>query len=291
VKPFSYYSIWLIAFAGSFLFGCNGPEKVTNTDDGKITLQPPLTRTFDDIRRVYGDDLVFPILRAWKRESVFYNRLAEDPPVVILNEQVEDCLLSRLETLDLLAYELTNEVRAAVDKCTSLQWLRVRITNIDQIRWLGTKSQLRGLSLYFSFETPQTISLDPLAGLNGLVWLNLCPKKAKLTKLPYLHCLEILSIKGATDDNISWSVSPSLRVLELPFSKLSTEGIRKLTCNFRNLEFLELYGAKTIDSRAVSYLANLKNLKRLGIGLTEIQSEEFRMLRNAMPNCEIDTAD
>jgi len=165
-------------------------------------------------------------------------------------------------------------------------------------RNLRQMSQLEGIDflLYampYSDATRQTTILHSLPPLPNLRVISLHETSATDSDMAWLaKCrrLEVIDLSGTDvgDEGIRiLSTLPRLRKLTLGSGNVTDEGCRRLAA-FPALEELQLAGRKIHDD-GVRALGRARQLRMLNLS-ANASKEVFAELRDALPDCEIDTA-
>ena len=114
-------------------------------------------------------------------------------------------------------------------------------------------------------------------------------------RFPHLPQLEVLILNSGhvVDAHLpAIGQVPKLRVLSVPLSSITDNGLKNVVEANPNLEYLSLYFARGITKKSIRELAKLRQLKYLHIGRTTLEGQlgaenAAARLQWRLPNCFI----
>lgn len=236
--------------------------------------------------------------------DVLFDWPSDTSPRVLGHSQVDETTLERLrfnaDVFDCEPYLMDDALRTALQGAGHLTWLRVGTkTIVEDLRWVGELSRLRGLSLRGADLSKADLGF--LRALVRLQWLDLSntvlPAAAN-SQFPSLPCLEVLYLADAhvTDDQIPVnSPSPKLKAICVRGSLITDAGLASLVDAYPNLQYLHLSRSPNITRQSLPVLMKLKRLEYLHIGGTPIERalswNQFLELRKQFSGCDVQMGD
>ncbi len=151
----------------------------------------------------------------------------------------------------------------------------------NDLKPLASLTKLRRLGL----EYCNVGDLTPLAGLTNLEYLGLANSQVKdLTVLAGLTNLATLYLSQTHVTDLT----PLVALTSIKHLSLDNTQVSDLTplAGLTNLEYLDLYSATKVSN--VRPLASLTRLEHLSLGYTNVNEQELKKLKQALPNCGID---
>jgi Leucine-rich repeat (LRR) protein len=172
--------------------------------------------------------------------------------------------LPRLETLH-LGYNVDDSATARLVSLTNLRHLYLKDTQITDAG-LASLTSLTRLRLLSLGRNTSDDGLAKIAPMKSLVYVDLEATQVTDAGLRHLAAL------------------PNLEKLNLSGRPISDDGLRQLR-GITTLNELHLRGCKDITDDGFLSLREMKNLKSVDLGRTQIGPGCLSQLREALPNC------
>ena len=204
--------------------------------------------------------------------------------------------LQKLQTMNLRSLALmrvsltqeTAEVLQGLKNVSSLS-LSLRAVSDDEMRWLGSLSNLG----YLSIDESPTISNQGLAPLKSLQLRSLSIGDCQIGDegLAHLSGMQGLSSLNIGDNRITdaglvhLKELSSLTMLMLNSHKITDAGLAHLT-ELDRLRYLTLRKAK-ITGECIESLKNFRQLSHLNLSDTKITDQDIKDIREALPKLSI----
>jgi hypothetical protein len=166
--------------------------------------------------------------------------------VLILNDSKQEIDLKNFPELEVLSYSGKNKIQG-ISHCKNLFWLWVEGYKKEDLTEFKDLVELQYLNLSYS-------SIKNIHGIENM-------SKLKYLRLDTMRCLD--SLKG---------LSENLKKLEV----LDVHNAEKLS-NYEDISMLkslrQLELGKTGEANSISFIKNLPNLKRVGIGFKVLDGD------------------
>jgi hypothetical protein len=128
--------------------------------------------------------------------------------------------------------------------------------------------------------------LGMLRGLEDLRWLSLAANLPAHGRVPSLPRLELLfmNTRSVTDEHLPAREDfPSLRVLALGCSQITSKGLGKLADSEFGLEYLDIFRCDGLNETCIPHVLRFRSLKCLCLGYRF----QGNSLAAALPKCEL----
>ena len=215
-----------------------------------------------------------------------------------LERRIED----GYEFLDVSSVVLTDALRRQLSLLDKVRWLRLSMNaTAADLQWIGTLTQLRGLSLAGAkIKGADFSQLRDLQSLQLLDLSNTHISVQDFQSFPRLNQLQALLLAGraVNDEYVMHLVQlrlPSLDRLSLSDTHITDVGLAQL-CRSYNLAHLDLYHSIHVTNNAVEEIGRMTHLRRLCVGGTGLAPQylwtpELDQLNDLLPKCSIDFGD
>jgi len=271
--------------------------------------RPELSVDGDSYRELHGDSKLYErwgvrdaaapnyLLSEWNRPGV------DKPSTSSLSPRLEAALRNDTrEVLDVHDIHITEPIRLQLSRLRRVQWLRLSTeTTAHDLSWIGTLTQLRGLSL--KGANLKGADFRNFAALQSLQWLDLSwadMSADDFQTLPDLAKLQTLFLEGENIGDrhllhLAQLRLPALATVSLEATSVSDAGVVPFCARY-NLNSFNVFLSQNVTEQSVSALGQMTNLRTLGIGGSGLspnyrKTPAVERLKKLLPDCSVDHGD